>query len=156
MVAADEKEGDGGIRATLNLGHTFGHAIETGMGYGTWLRGEAVAAGLVMAADLSCRSGLIPQHVYDRAEALLVRTGLPTTLHNGAAVASLGEEEYAKRREALTQSSRFLELMAMDKKVSDGQLSLVLLQGSEVGGSIVTNQFQQEQLSEVVADWSAK
>ena len=156
MVAADEKEGDGGIRATLNLGHTFGHAIENGMGYGVWLHGEAVATGLLMAADLSCRSGSIPQHVYDRAEALMMRTGLPTTLHNGAAVASLGEEEYAKRRDSLTQSSRFLELMEMDKKVSDGLLSLVLLQGSEVGGSFVTNQFQQEQLLEVVAQWSAR
>jgi 3-dehydroquinate synthetase len=54
-VAADEREGESGVRATLNLGHTFGHAMETGQGYGVWLHGEAVAAGMVMAADMSRR-----------------------------------------------------------------------------------------------------
>ena len=67
VVAMDEREG--GVRATLNLGHTFGHAIETAAGYGTWLHGEAVSAGTVMAADLSHRLGWIDRDLYDRCAA---------------------------------------------------------------------------------------
>ena len=69
----DEKEGEAGIRATLNLGHTFGHAVETGMGYGTWLHGEAVSVGTAMAADLSKRLGWINEDLRARAVELLRR-----------------------------------------------------------------------------------
>lgn len=107
IVAADERES--GKRALLNLGHTFGHAIETGMGYGNWLHGEAVAAGMVMAADLSARHGWIPKTDVARIRALIQRAGLPV--------------------DAPAQMSRqqFHELMAVDKKAVDGGLRLVLL-----------------------------
>lgn len=109
IVAADERES--GVRALLNLGHTFGHAIETGMGYGAWLHGEAVATGMLMAADLSARLGQLAPAAVDRIQALLTRAGLPVQ-----APASL-------------DAGRFLELMAVDKKVQAGQLRLVLLRG---------------------------
>jgi 3-dehydroquinate synthetase len=97
-----------GGRALLNLGHTFGHAIETGMGYGEWLHGEAVAAGTVMAANLVAPSRLAGAADVERVEALLQRAGLPVS---GPA---LGVE-------------RYLELMSHDKKVVAGKLRLVLL-----------------------------
>lgn len=75
-MAADEREG--GVRATLNLGHTFGHAIEAAAGYGAWLHGEAVAAGTVMAADLSRRLGWIDAALEGRTTALIAAAGLPT------------------------------------------------------------------------------
>ncbi len=109
VVAADELEtAKEGGRALLNLGHTFGHAIETGMGYGEWLHGEAVAAGTVMAADLSRRLGWLSKADLERVEAVLRRAGLPV---KGPA---LGAE-------------RYLELMSHDKKVVAGNLRLVLL-----------------------------
>jgi len=108
VVAADETEQ--GERATLNLGHTFGHAIETGMGYGEWLHGEAVAAGTIMAADLSRRMGWLGDADVARIRLVHERAGLPVV---GPA---LGVE-------------RYLELMSHDKKVSDGTLRLVLLKG---------------------------
>ncbi|SMB21025.1 3-dehydroquinate synthase [Sterolibacterium denitrificans] len=109
VVAADELEtaSEGG-RALLNLGHTFGHAIETGLGYGQWLHGEAVAAGTVMAAELSRRLGWLHADEVERVRRLLARAGLPV---RGAA---LGAE-------------RYLELMGHDKKVIAGKLRLVLL-----------------------------
>jgi 3-dehydroquinate synthase len=109
VVAGDERETarDGG-RALLNLGHTFGHAIETGVGYGKWLHGEAVAAGTVMAAELSHRLGWLTASDVDRVRDLLTRAGLP------AAGAKLGVE-------------RYLDLMGHDKKVIAGRLRLVLL-----------------------------
>lgn len=79
MVAADEKESATGSRATLNLGHTFGHAIETGQGYGVWLHGEAVSAGTVMAADMSYRLGWIDKELLGRTRALLAAARLPIT-----------------------------------------------------------------------------
>ena len=75
VVAADERES--GVRALLNLGHTFGHAIETGLGYGNWLHGEAVAAGTVMAAELSRRLGWLGAADVARTVALFERAGLP-------------------------------------------------------------------------------
>ena len=109
VVAADEFEtAKEGGRALLNLGHTFGHAIETGMGYGAWRHGEAVAAGMVMAADLSCRLGWLPVADVARVRSLLQRAGLPVS---GPA---FGAE-------------RYLELMSHDKKVIAGRLRLVLL-----------------------------
>ena len=109
VVAADERETakDGG-RALLNLGHTFGHAIETGLGYGEWLHGEAVAAGTVMAAELSRRLGWLTQADVLRARTLLARAGLPV------AGPKLGAD-------------RYLDLMGHDKKVIAGKLRLVLL-----------------------------
>lgn len=109
VVAADELEtAKEGGRALLNLGHTFGHAIETGMGYGEWLHGEAVAAGTAMAAELSRRLGWLSKADLERVEAVLRRAGLPV---KGPA---LGAE-------------RYLELMSHDKKVVAGKLRLVLL-----------------------------
>lgn len=109
VVAADEYETakDGG-RALLNLGHTFGHAIETGMGYGEWLHGEAVAAGTMMAAELSKRLGWLSEPDVARVRNLLQRAKLPIV---GPALGA----------------DRYLELMAHDKKVLAGRLRLVLL-----------------------------
>ena len=114
VVAADETEQ--GERALLNLGHTFGHAIETGMGYGAWLHGEAVAAGTMMAAELSCRLGWIGTDDVARIEALHRRAGLP--VHGPR----LG-------------AARYLELMAHDKKVEAGRLRLILLRG--IGRAVI-------------------
>lgn len=106
VVAADEREH--GIRALLNLGHTFGHAIETASGYGNWLHGEAVAAGMVMAADMSTRLGWLSAEDRDRAADLLTEFGLPIVPPKIGAAEALG-------------------LMGMDKKVLDGRVRLVLL-----------------------------
>ena len=107
IVRQDEREG--GIRALLNLGHTFGHAIEAGMGYGRWLHGEAVGAGMCMAADLSRRLDLIDTPTVQRIETLVESAGLPT------------------RAPAELATDRLRELMDSDKKVEDGRLRLVLL-----------------------------
>lgn len=116
VVANDERET--GERALLNLGHTFGHAIETGMGYGVWLHGEAVAAGTLMAAELSASLGWISRADVDRIERIHVRAGLPV---HGPALSP----------------STYLELMRHDKKVQDGRLRLVLLQA--VGRAVVSD-----------------
>ena len=105
VVVADEHEN--GERALLNVGHTFGHAIETGMGYGEWLHGEAVAAGIMMAAELSCRLGWLTESDVARIEALFKRAGLPVY---GPALGA----------------DRYLELMQHDKKVQGGKLRLVM------------------------------
>lgn len=107
VVAADEREG--GARALLNFGHTFGHAIETGAGYGTWLHGEAVAAGMVMAAELSVLAGTLAAADVMRLRALVQRAALPAM---GPALAP----------------ERYLELMAGDKKAVGGRVRYVLLQ----------------------------
>ena len=114
VVAADETEQ--GERATLNLGHTFGHAIEAGMGYGAWLHGEAVAAGTIMAAELSARLGMLANAEVARVRRLFERAGLPV------AGARLGVE-------------RYIELMQHDKKVADGRLRLILLQS--IGKAVI-------------------
>jgi 3-dehydroquinate synthase len=119
VVAADERES--GRRALLNLGHTFGHAIETGVGYGEWLHGEAVGAGMCMASDLSRRLGWLTDGEHRRILALLERARIPTAPPPG-----IGPD-------------RFLDLMAVDKKVQDGRLRLVLLNG--IGKSVVTDGF---------------
>ena len=128
VVAADERES--GRRALLNLGHTFGHAIETGMGYGAWLHGEAVAAGMCAAADLSARMGWVSAADLGRIRALIARAGLPVDLP-----AELGVD-------------RFIELMAVDKKVEAGQLRLVLLRG--IGTSLVTADFDPQALRSTI------
>jgi 3-dehydroquinate synthase len=107
VVAADEREA--GERALLNFGHTFGHAIETGTGYGAWLHGEAVAAGMVMAAELSELMGDLRKTDVARVRTLLKRAGLPVS---GPALAP----------------ERMLELMALDKKAAKGRTRFVLLQ----------------------------
>ena len=107
IVAADERES--GKRALLNLGHTFGHAIETGMGYGNWLHGEGVAAGMAMAADLSARHNWMSAAEVERIRALLTRTRLPVD----------PPPELSRQQ--------FLDLMAVDKKALDGGLRLILM-----------------------------
>ena len=107
IVAEDETEA--GVRATLNLGHTFGHAIETGTGYGTYFHGEAVAIGTCLAADLSRRKGWLNDADVERIIALFKKCNLPTN----------PPEEIG--------SNRFLELMAVDKKNVNGQIRLILL-----------------------------
>lgn len=151
VVAADEKEGSGGVRMTLNLGHTFGHAIETGLGYGAWLHGEAVATGTAMAADLSLKMGWIDAALHARTLALFRAAKLPDTLANSHAEADLGAGEYQQRVRSLT-APKFLDLMSMDKKVADGQLSLILLQG-KLGSSVITNKFDVALLKNVVDEY---
>lgn len=114
IVVADETEQ--GVRALLNLGHTFGHAIETALGYGVWLHGEAVAAGTMMAAALSQRLGWLTEADVARIEALFVKAGLPV---NGPDLTS----------------AEYLRLMAHDKKVEAGDIRLVLLRG--IGHAVV-------------------
>ena len=106
VVGKDEKES--GLRAILNFGHTFGHAIEAGMGYGQWLHGEAVGCGMVMATDLSARMGLIDTTTFERIRRLIERTGLPVVGPN------LGAD-------------RYIELMQVDKKAEAGEIRFVLV-----------------------------
>ena len=128
MVRLDERES--GVRALLNLGHTFGHAIETHAGYGQWLHGQAVAAGTMMAADLSCRMGWITATDVVRIEQLFKAADLPV-----------------KPPSDMTPD-RFSELMSIDKKVMDGKLRLVLMQ--RIGQAIVTDQFDQAALMQTL------
>jgi 3-dehydroquinate synthase len=121
VVGIDEREQ--GLRAILNLGHTFGHAIETASGYGNWLHGEAVAAGMVMAADLSERLGWLPGVDKERAVSLLRRFNLPVEAPR------IGAE-------------RARELMGLDKKVLDGKLRLVLLRS--LGKADVVSDYSSE------------
>ena len=107
VVALDERESN--IRAILNFGHTFGHAIETGLGYGRWLHGEAVGCGMVMATDLSHRLGLIGQAYATRVRKIIERAGLPVS------APALGVD-------------RYLELMRLDKKAEAGEIRFVLIE----------------------------
>ncbi|MBS0610924.1 MAG: 3-dehydroquinate synthase [Proteobacteria bacterium] len=112
VVGADEREA--GLRAILNFGHTFGHAIEAGMGYGVWLHGEGVAAGMVMAAELSRRLGLVDAAFVERLTRLIARAGLPT---RGPVL------------DAQDNAGRYLELMRVDKKAEGGEIRFVLIDG---------------------------
>jgi len=123
VVGQDEREQ--GLRAILNFGHTFGHAIETASGYGNWLHGEAVAAGMAMAVDMSARLGWLQPPERDRAVQLLARLGLP------AAPPRIGAQ-------------RGRELMGMDKKVLGGRIRLVLLQG--FGRAVVVDDYAEQAL----------
>lgn len=126
VVANDEFEtAKEGGRALLNLGHTFGHAIESGMGYGNWLHGEAVAAGTVMAAELSRRLGWLSDVDVDRVRCLLQRAGLP--VHG-----------------PMLGAGQYLEFMSHDKKVVDGRLRLVLLQS--IGNAVTTSEATHEDI----------
>jgi 3-dehydroquinate synthase len=129
VVAADERET--GQRELLNLGHTFGHAIEVGMGYGEWLHGEAVAAGMMMAAALSTRLGWLTAAEYRRIGRLLERAGLPI-----------------KAPDSLTPAD-LMQHMQRDKKVRDGRLRLVLPRG--IGKAVVSADFDPAALSDTLA-----
>lgn len=128
IVAADEKEG--GIRALLNLGHTFGHAIETGTGYGTWLHGEAVATGMLMAADLSMRLGNLSKEDVARVDNILDMAMLPT------------------RAPHFMDFEHYIDLMAIDKKTRAGKINLVLF--NKLGDAMMTDDFDPELLRETV------
>jgi len=122
-VARDERERN--LRAILNFGHTFGHAIEAATDYRTYLHGEAVGLGMVIAADLSQRLGLIDITVRDRVCDMLARTGLPTQAPRVGA-------------------DKIMELMRMDKKVLAGRVRLVLMQS--IGRALVTADYAQAAL----------
>ncbi|HRD49147.1 MAG: 3-dehydroquinate synthase [Candidatus Competibacter sp.] len=128
IVVADERET--GERALLNLGHTFGHAIETGMGYGEWLHGEAIAAGMVLAAELSARLGWLRGEQVKRVRALLTRARLP--LEPPPALAP----------------DDFLRLMAVDKKVQDGRLRLILLR--DLGCGVIADDVEIDSIRETI------
>ncbi len=132
VVSADEREA--GQRALLNFGHTFGHAIETGMGYGNWLHGEAVGVGMCMAARMSRRLGWLSAEEETRITELIAAAGLPTAPPE-------------------LSSERFMELMAVDKKVMAGKLRLVLLQG--IGKALISEDFSIEILQETLQSYTA-
>ena len=128
IVAADERET--GERALLNFGHTFGHAIEAAQGYGNWLHGEAVAAGMVIAARLSQRRGMLPAGDAERLVDLLRRSGLPV------AAPSL-------------PLARWMSLMAQDKKVAEGAIRFILLEA--LGWAVIAGDVAQDDLAAVLA-----
>lgn len=132
VVAADERES--GIRAILNLGHTFGHAIETGLGYGKWLHGEAIALGMLMAADLSHRIGWVSEDVTERIKKMLLKLNLPVALPEDL------------------DPEKMRELMSVDKKARDGMLFLILLK--DIGEAVVTDEFNEDLLMETLHHFS--
>jgi len=134
VVALDERES--GLREILNLGHTFGHAIETHMGYGVWLHGEAVAAGTVMALEMSRRLGFIGAEDRDRGIRLLQRAELPVV------------------PPAEMRAEHFMEHMAVDKKVQAGRVRFVLLR--QLGDAVVVGEYPEKILHDtLVADYRA-
>ena len=133
VVVADERE-EHGERALLNLGHTFGHAIEAGLGYGAWLHGEAVAAGIVIAARVSAAMGMLSGPDVERIVALLQRAGLPVT------APAFGLE-------------RYLELMGVDKKVAGGKIRFVLLRS--IGSAFLTAEVPRHALDAAISDSAA-
>ena len=133
IVANDEKEQ--GERALLNLGHTFGHAIESYLGYGEWLHGEAVATGMVMAADLSQRMGWISAEDLQRTKNIIQCAKLPISCPK-------------------IPLDEFLSYMAHDKKVLNGQLRLVLLQ--QLGQAVITKEFDVEKMKQVILENQAE
>jgi 3-dehydroquinate synthase len=114
VVAQDEREG--GLRAILNFGHTFGHAIEAGLGYGEWLHGEAVGCGMVLGAELSARLGLVDRAFVERLVRMIARAGLPTEA-------------------PAMPTQRWLQLMRVDKKAEAGEIRFVVIDG--VGRAVV-------------------
>ena len=130
LVSGDERES--GARALLNLGHTFGHAIETAMGYGNWLHGEAVAAGTMMAADLSRRLGWLDGQTVARMDTIYRRAGLPV-------------------RPPTDMSPRqFLHYMSLDKKIMGGRLRLVLLES--LGRAVITADYPADALQATLTE----
>lgn len=130
IVAEDERES--GRRALLNLGHTFGHAIETALNYKECLHGEAVAIGMCLAAKLSVRLGWFDDSEITRTIALIKRMGLPSQIPNG-----------------LT-ADKMLELMQVDKKVIDGKIRLVLLKS--IGKAVITDEYDPKKLKQMLID----
>ncbi len=128
VVAADEREG--GIRALLNLGHTFGHAIESGTGYGNWLHGEAVGIGMLMAADLSMRENWISKDDVQRVKTIIEAAKLPVQLP------------------AMMTYDVFMDLMRVDKKVRDGKINFVLYDA--LGDAKVTHDFKADNLRQTI------
>jgi 3-dehydroquinate synthase len=128
VVGQDERES--GLRAILNFGHTFGHAIEAGLGYGQWLHGEAVGCGMVMALQLSRRLGLLDEAFVQRVTSLIARAGLPTV---GPALGA----------------DRYLELMRVDKKAESGQIRFVVI---EAPGRAAVRGAPDELVRQVLAD----
>ncbi len=128
IVADDERES--GKRALLNLGHTFGHAIENAMGYGEWLHGEAVGAGMCMAASMSNQMGWMSDEDTQKTFNLIEQARLP-----------------CKAPDSMT-AEKFLDLMSVDKKVLDGVLRLVLMKG--IGKSLVTDDYTLEDLTQAI------
>lgn len=128
IVAEDEKEK--GVRALLNLGHTFGHAIETSAGYGNWLHGEAVATGMLMAADLSMRLGNLTEKDVERVDNILDMAMLPT------------------RAPHHMDYEHYIEHMAIDKKTRDGNINLILF--NKLGDAILTDKFDNNLLRETI------
>ena len=128
VVAADEKEA--GMRATLNLGHTFGHAIEAATGYGKWLHGEAVGTGMLMAADLSHRMGMLSSDDVQRVDNIIDHARLPT------------------RAPANMDFQAFMKYMSVDKKVEAGEIRFVLLKS--IGKAIITSEYDSKLLEATV------
>jgi len=128
IVAADERES--GVRALLNLGHTFGHAIETGTGYGNWLHGEAVGCGMWMAAELSHQHGWFTQTELDRTRDIIVKAKLPIEPPTSMS------------------SEQFLDIMAVDKKNLEKKIRLVLMKG--IGKSFISDDFDNALLKELL------
>jgi len=137
VVKADELEA--GVRATLNLGHTFGHAIENGSGYGAWLHGEAVAIGTVMAATMSAKMGWIDETLVQRIYDILIAAKCPVAL----------PADSPMNREI------FLKAMSVDKKVANGQLRLILLKG-ELGNCVFTGEFDEDAMGETIDEFVAE
>lgn len=134
VVAADEREG--GIRAILNLGHTFGHAIETAQGYGKWLHGEAIAVGMLLAAELSARRGWIPASEVADLRDLLLSMHLPVTAPDDMT------------------PGIFLDLMGRDKKVVDGRLRLVLLE--TIGDACIVDDASEAELVDLLGNTATR
>lgn len=128
VVAADEKEG--GVRATLNLGHTFGHAIEAATGYGKWLHGEAVATGMLMAADLSERMGMLTKNDVKRVDDIIDHARLPT------------------RAPANMDFKTFMKFMSVDKKVEAGAIRFVLLKS--IGEATIMSDYDTKMLEATI------
>ena len=127
VVEADEFES--GVRAILNLGHTFGHAIEVAQGYGIWLHGEAVGVGIIMAAKLSQAMGWLAEPDIGRVILLIKNAGLPTVPPN-------------------ISVDKYIELMMLDKKTKDGQINLVLQKS--IGDAVLTNTYDFEKLRQIL------
>jgi 3-dehydroquinate synthase len=134
VVAIDETEK--GLRAILNLGHTFGHAIETGLNYKHWLHGEAVAMGMIMAAHMSVLQGWLKDTDFSRIQSIIKYAGLPDQLPGGLGGADIRD------------------LMSVDKKVSHGKLKLVLLK--TIGEGVVTDSFSEASLQETISHYNGK
>ena len=137
VVKADELEA--GVRATLNLGHTFGHAIENGSGYGVYLHGEAVAIGTAMAASMSARMGWIEPSLVKEVYDILHLANLPTELPLDSPMTA----------------ETFKEAMSIDKKVADGKLRLILLKG-ELGNCVFTGDFDEGAMSDTIDEYVAE